>query len=650
MSKKQTSLLALVLAVSLIVSASAQTQINPKADFNGDGVIDIRDVSALSAYVEANYGATVNNSTPAPTTLPATATLAPTTQPTSTPTTVPNASITFRGVTAGTAHSGTLGIEAVVSGVQPASVVFGLNGASTQVWTERIPPFYFFGDAGGTPNGWDTTQWPNGSYSLSAVAYDAEGRQISPPSTIMFSILNAAPATVAPTNTPAPTNIPTNTPVPATATPIPATATPSAGVNAPDFTRGDFSGALGMSRAVYDRMRADAASGLFDRPCTDAEHDRTQWHGLLNYANDKQPGSGCYFDHFHGDNPNAVNDLFGAPAAWWGGSQEIAYPWQTFTVTVQQSQNDLVQLPAGHLRENEYKHEGYLWIVRRGQTCAQPGPCATDFRLQVHYMNAHDGPVRFHSFSSEVRLCFDAPNNQQCGIRRAAGWMDFGKLTVQREGDVSNPACWFRFNQTVSNGTNTTQLVTLPDDQKFYDQFRSDDPPFDEVRCHATVPVSFIAANPNGFSNPNESTLAEWWGHTKGQDFRAIIFNANPTSNVSPQTGMAMQPYCPADSATCRWTGGRIAVRLGYVVPVNESTDPDRNGIADVRGFATRWGVPTSGCTAPGLDCVPYSFEGVRLPTASIGYQPNRETGSPLDHDITPAGQPSWVTWFRHTH
>jgi hypothetical protein len=195
---------ALLLTVATTIQAASAQPPNgydPRFDINGDGVLDIRDVTLLSTVIQANYGAAVQ-ATPQPSATPS-PTLSPTVQPSATPA----GSIIFRGVTAGTTISGVVNIEAVVEGVTPASVVFGLNGASTDTRTERAAPFFYFGDFQGAPFGWNTAQHPNGSYSLSASAYDAEGRQITPPSTILFFVNNAAtptavPATTEPTQTP----------------------------------------------------------------------------------------------------------------------------------------------------------------------------------------------------------------------------------------------------------------------------------------------------------------------------------------------------------------------------------------------------------------------------------------------------------------
>ena len=79
--------------------------------------------------------------------------------------------------------------------------------------------------------------------------------------------------------------------------------------------------------------------------CTD--HNSTTWHPLVKRdANDKIT---CTYGHEHHDDPKELNDLFGPPSAWYGGSQQISYPWQT-------------QVSLG--AENVAKHQGYKWFTR----------------------------------------------------------------------------------------------------------------------------------------------------------------------------------------------------------------------------------------------------------------------------------------------
>jgi hypothetical protein len=95
MNKQLTGIfIALILTLSL-VPARAQTPpaFDPRYDLNNDGVLDIRDVSALTTFVEANYGATAQE--PPATATPAPATPEPATpEPTATPVAAPTATAT----------------------------------------------------------------------------------------------------------------------------------------------------------------------------------------------------------------------------------------------------------------------------------------------------------------------------------------------------------------------------------------------------------------------------------------------------------------------------------------------------------------------------------------------------------------------------
>lgn len=122
----------------------------------------------------------------------------------------------LRGVSEGAALSGTVNIEAVVQGQDIKRVVFTLNGPKPTIHTEKIPPYFFLGDTNGTPKGWDTTQYPNGEYTLNVAAVDGAGQTGTVE--VHFTVANNAPPPP-PTATPAPQ--PTATPAPPPPTPPP---------------------------------------------------------------------------------------------------------------------------------------------------------------------------------------------------------------------------------------------------------------------------------------------------------------------------------------------------------------------------------------------------------------------------------------------
>jgi hypothetical protein len=69
---------------------------------------------------------------------------------------------------------------------------------------------------------------------------------------------------------------------------------------------------IGINLANLNQVRADINAGVYDRPCTAAEHDPNKWHTLINVE------AKCHYDHHHGDDPNYVNDIFGEPGAFFG--------------------------------------------------------------------------------------------------------------------------------------------------------------------------------------------------------------------------------------------------------------------------------------------------------------------------------------------
>jgi hypothetical protein len=164
----------------------------------------------------------------------------------------------FSGVQEGQAVTGKAAIEAIVSGTKIARVVFQLDGPKPATKTDRNKPYFFMGDTNGVPNGWDTTQYPNGAYTLTATAINSGGQRGA--LAVRFSIANNTQPQPTATQTPAPTATPGNEP-------------PVAGQPCPAW--------------VHDRYTATGPDGL----------QYPTWHPPV----DSQYG--CYFGHEHGDDP-----------------------------------------------------------------------------------------------------------------------------------------------------------------------------------------------------------------------------------------------------------------------------------------------------------------------------------------------------------
>lgn len=82
----------------------------------------------------------------------------------------------FRGVQEDQTIRGTVGIQAIVSGTGITSVTFRLTGPRAITLAENVAPYFFFGDDNGQARGWDTTDYPNGQYTLTAIPVNAAGQ------------------------------------------------------------------------------------------------------------------------------------------------------------------------------------------------------------------------------------------------------------------------------------------------------------------------------------------------------------------------------------------------------------------------------------------------------------------------------------------
>ncbi|MEN9936913.1 MAG: hypothetical protein RLZZ387_3492 [Chloroflexota bacterium] len=85
-------------------------------------------------------------------------------------------SVRLAGVRDGQTARGTLAVEAVVSGAAQARVVFALEGPQLAQHTEKRAPYFFLGDEGGRPRGWDTTAALDGDYTLRVTVTGADGQ------------------------------------------------------------------------------------------------------------------------------------------------------------------------------------------------------------------------------------------------------------------------------------------------------------------------------------------------------------------------------------------------------------------------------------------------------------------------------------------
>jgi hypothetical protein len=280
--------------------------------------------------------------------------------------------------------------------------------------------------------------------------------------------------------------------------------------------------------------------------CTD--HDPTTWHPLVK--RDSGGNIVCTYGHEHHDDPNAVNDIFGPPGAWYGGTQAISYPWQTAS-------------SAGP--ENAAKHEGYKWYVRRDLPCVpvggQPG-CILAYRVQVHTLGTvADAVVRFHSFSMEALIS----DHGTTGVVRGGGHMDTGNLGLETDGGT---------------GTVCPPLASNPS----------------TFNCGAGAHRESASRQVPAPHTSHWTPLVNWYAEHGGglqvgpvlEPFAAIDYD-QPTVQL------------PQHDPAANNSRGRIENLA--VATISLPWQPlTRSGLVDGRTWVDRGGIPVSGCTAPAAD------------------------------------------------
>lgn len=310
-------------------------------------------------------------------------------------------------------------------------------------------------------------------------------------------------------------------------------------------------------------------------------HNNRAYHGLWDAAR------GCHYDHHHGDNPHAVDDLFGGDLYTRMGG-EISYPWQTFS-------------DAG--LENDLKHAGYAWHVRRDIPCSGvPSPCITAFRTLVHqHASGRDATVRYHSYVFEART-------SDGGYILYSGWADFGDLHVP-EGTII-------VNEPDNHDSNSCGGAGR------HKQHSANGTP--QIIWYGASQQEHGSCGPRGFITLSTSIHDVW-------DF------------TSPTNPAAYDDYVcyPAGNCTNNATSYRahlisinMITRFGFIY--------DATGRANWTGYADRYGLLRNdgACTAPSVDCAPVVFRNLRR---DYNYQTANSHTANLrhDHDIYFNGQTS---------
>lgn len=341
-----------------------------------------------------------------------------------------------------------------------------------------------------------------------------------------------------------------------------------------------------------------------------AEHDPRAWHSLWNAE------LGCHYDHEHKDDPHLVDDIFGTDYYQWAGG-ELSYPWQTFHGA---GTGYPASPGAGHM-ENDMKHEGYMWLVRRDMTCgnAKTNGCITDMRVQVHAIFSGVGAVtRFHSYWYEARVCIKADPNR-CGIVRNGGWLDFGYLVG--EGPNCPAPC----------------IVSLPgmpdpDTIKF---------PTGPKRGHGWI---------NRFGG--NAAGATWYGINRypGMQNKVALLTDDVWQNIDVDNPSAINLACP--DFQCQYNGSTVQLHQFSFILRDDAfgaANKYSSGTMNYTGYTDRYGGVVTNCSEPSLDCIPLRIE--NAPT--VGKESNLTRFEHTDdsngiraieYDVSPPGE-WWIEY-----
>lgn len=292
--------------------------------------------------------------------------------------------------------------------------------------------------------------------------------------------------------------------------------------------------------------------------CTD--HNATVWHGAVK--RDAADAIVCTYGHEHHSDPNSVNDIFGEPAAWYGGTQEISYPWQTSSTLG---------------LENHVKHEGYKWYVLRDMECRPVGGapnngCLRSVRVQVHTLGtASDATTRFHSYSMEALV----EHNGVQGIVRHGGWIDFGHLSLNTSTQSACPP--ITSNPTNPDGTPAFTCGSAP------------------ARTHSSANVPPPKVDHNSF-------FASWYGQHRTTQLSTTFEEWGPVDYTNPSNQLLFP-------ATANRTANNSSGHLGNIFVDMRAQGLPAGSPITFNGHTNSGGVIVTGCTAIGPECVPLKVE-----------------------------------------
>jgi hypothetical protein len=291
-------------------------------------------------------------------------------------------------------------------------------------------------------------------------------------------------------------------------------------------------------------------------------HDPDAWHALVD--RDSAGAIACTYGHEHHDDPRTVDDIFGRASAWYGGAQEISYPWQTHSALGP---------------ENQVKHEGYKWFVQRDLPCVPHGGtpgCIVAYRAQIHARgDISDQTTRFHSYSLEA-VVQDAGGHR--GIVRHGGHIDTGFSSILVSGG-GTLLCPF-------GGARPDSLVCA-----------SGGPHRESSSINVPPPYA-----------PHNVYLPNWYTQHRTTQVAVKIEEWGPIDPEDP----TKQHFHPASARAnnSRGLAGQPGVEIGNLQWIYRS---DANRLINFTGYTDRHGnVVATGCTAPATDCVPLKIENAR--------------------------------------
>lgn len=323
-------------------------------------------------------------------------------------------------------------------------------------------------------------------------------------------------------------------------------------------------------------------------PCPEEAHNPRIWHSIWN----SEPG--CRYTHFHGNNPHEVDDIFGTGIyTAFGG--EISYQFQTFSGAGAHHE----QPGPESAFENDIKHAGYKWLTIREFPCNTSVPgilngaqnCIVAGRLQFHaHLTQVDALVRFHSVWLEAMVCnvgVDGPEN--CGIYRGGGHLDLGRLNLPRG------AC-----------------VPLPNDPNLFcnDGIPAERQPY-RIHTSCDNPVfgldSWQSETNTTYTITDTLTLSVGYGVHFKDPFGCV--QPDMVGNPQSPDNLAITDFICYGEPGCNFNASQMSLfRLWVIIPEdfdNGVHDTDsREGYFSFNGYTDRYGVPVTGCTEIGLDCV----------------------------------------------